>query len=103
MRTVGILLVSLALSAWPGTASADPWKDESGHGKWRESYQRNLDDWRDRHAREYRRERRRRGDYRGEYRPRAFCKVERKRDGDEYKEEWKCRGGARPSTFGYGR
>jgi hypothetical protein len=84
VRTAGVLLASfVALVAWSGEASADPWKDESGHGKWRGSYERNVDDWLDTDARNYRRERRRRGDFRAEYRPRAFCKVERKRDGDE--------------------
>jgi hypothetical protein len=105
MRKVGVLLAScVALAVWPGTTSADPWKDESGHGKWRESYQRGFDDWRgEDDGRDYRRERRRRADHRADYRPRAFCKVKRKAGDDQYKEEWKCRGGARPSTFNHGR
>jgi hypothetical protein len=34
------LLLSLVVGGWLGTAAADPWKDESGHGRWRGGYDR---------------------------------------------------------------
>ncbi|MBY3597581.1 hypothetical protein [Rhizobium bangladeshense] len=71
----------VALTAWTGNALADPWKDESGHGRWYGNYE------------GHRYERRA---YKEEYR-RGGCKVERKWDDDEYKEEIKCKRGARPS------
>lgn len=58
----------LALLAVSSGASADPWKDESGKG--------------------------RHGDKRGEYKEEYWggnCKVERKYEKNEYKEERKCR------------
>ncbi|WP_207457923.1 glycine zipper 2TM domain-containing protein [Azospirillum sp. SYSU D00513] len=72
-----------------GTAWADPWKDESGHGRYRHGHH---------HEGEWRGDRDggRRGD-RAEWKEEYWdgnCKVERKweRDGD-YKEERKCKGG----------
>jgi hypothetical protein len=41
--------LSMALVGMMGTASADPWKDESGHGKSRGSYERHWDRDRDHH------------------------------------------------------
>ena len=35
--------LSLILVGWAGSASADPDKDESGHGRWRGGYERNYD------------------------------------------------------------
>ena len=110
-------VLSLVLVGWAGSANADPDKDESGHGRWREhrydrSYRYDRDDERP-HWRgygddqDYRRPRGRAYGYYGDERRerRAFkqeyddgrCKVERKweRSG-EYKEEVKCRGGRRP-------
>jgi hypothetical protein len=77
MRTSAIAIA--ALLATTGAASADPWKDESGKGRWRGEYR---DDYRRHYAREYKEEFRRGG-----------CKIERKweRSG-EYKEEVKCKG-----------
>lgn len=80
---IGILLAGLT-----GTAFADPWKDESGHGRWRGDF----------HYGEPRYERRA---FKEEYR-RGRCKIERKWDDDEYKEEIKCKRGGRP-TYGYYR
>ncbi|PST26209.1 hypothetical protein C7U60_04030 [Mesorhizobium plurifarium] len=70
--------VAIALSA--GNASADPWKDESGHGRWRGYHDG---------------PRYEQGAYKEEYR-RGRCKIERKWDDDEYREEIKCKRGARP-------
>jgi hypothetical protein len=63
-------------------ASADPWKDESGKGRWRGEYR---DDDRGSYARDRR-------EYKQEFRYNG-CKVERKweRNGG-YKEEIKCDG-----------
>ena len=36
-------VLSLILVGWAGSASADPDKDESGHGRWRGGYERNYD------------------------------------------------------------
>ena len=83
---------SLVLIGWAGGASADPWKDESGKGRWRGGYERGYDH----PGRGY-------GD---RYERRAFkqeyddgrCKYERKLEkSGEYKEEVKCRGGYRSS------
>ena len=66
------VLISASVAAIPLAASADPWKDESGHGK------------RHKHGHD-------RGEYKEEYWD-GSCKVERKfeRNG-EYKEERKCK------------
>ena len=74
--------VIAALLALTGATSADPWKDESGKGRWRGEYRDDYRGGRDHYAREYKEEFRR-GD----------CKIERKweRSG-EYKEEVKCKG-----------
>ncbi|WP_026620861.1 hypothetical protein M728_004833 (plasmid) [Ensifer sp. WSM1721] len=77
---------ALAFAGCAGSALADPWKDESGHGRWR-GY-----DYEPRYERRALKE---------EYR-RGRCKIERKWDDDEYKEEIKCKRGARP-IYGYYR
>jgi hypothetical protein len=64
-----------------GPALADPWKDESGKGRW--GY--------DRGHRSYGYDR----EYKQEFRQ-GNCKIERKWErGGEYKEEIKCKGGHR--------
>ncbi|HJS09058.1 MAG TPA: hypothetical protein VJ809_15420 [Pirellulales bacterium] len=81
MRTVWALMTSAALTLGTGSlVSADPWKDESGKGRW------GRGEYRDDHRRHYARE------YKQEFR-RGNCKIERKweRDGG-YKEEVKCKG-----------
>jgi hypothetical protein len=94
MKIIGVTAaLSIALIGWAGIASADPWKDESGKGRWRGGYERGDDDWR---GRGYYRDRRA---YKEEYR-RGGCKIERKWDGDEYKEEIKCKRGWRPPVYG---
>jgi hypothetical protein len=82
--------LSISLIGWMATASADPWKDESGKGRWRGGYERGDSEWRERGHGNYRDGRRERRTYKEEYR-RGDCKIERKWDGDEYKEEVKCR------------
>lgn len=64
------LAVMATLLLASATASADPWKDESGHGKGRKHD---------------------RSEYKEEFRD-GNCKVERKWErGGDYKEERKCR------------
>ncbi|QSY97778.1 hypothetical protein J2J97_28545 (plasmid) [Rhizobium bangladeshense] len=75
----------VALTVCTGNALADPWKDESGHGRWHGNY--------DGHRYERRA-------HKEEYR-RGGCKIEREWDDDEYKEEIKCNRGARPSYGWY--
>lgn len=71
MKTVRVLLLPALLLTLPLTALADPWKDESGHGKRRGHHQR---------------------EYKEEYWD-GNCKVERKLEkSGEYKEERKCKG-----------
>ncbi|MBP2236588.1 hypothetical protein J2Z31_003102 [Sinorhizobium kostiense] len=89
MKLMAIVAAAgMAFAVLTGNAVADPWKDESGHGRWH-SY---------RYYDEPRYERRA---YKEEYR-RGRCKIERKWDDDEYKEEIKCKRGARP-VYGYYR
>ncbi len=79
----------LAISGWAATAVADPWKDESGKGRWGGGYERGEGGWRERGY----------GYYGGGHKEEFWlggCKVERKWDGDEYKEERKCKRGWRP-------
>lgn len=94
MKIAGALIaMSIAIVGSIGVAGADPWKDESGHQRWMGRYE-YRDDYRPR--RHY--DERRHG-FKEEYR-RGRCKVERKWDDDEYKEEIKCkRGGRRPAYF----
>lgn len=76
------LAILAALILIGGPASADPWKDESGHGGWRGEHRAHA------HGREYAYAREHREEFRH-----GPCEVEREweRDGD-YKEEWKCDG-----------
>ena len=69
---------ALALTLLAGPTFADPWKDESGKGRWGYGYYRSYNYDRD---------------YKQDF-SRSRCKVERKweRNG-EYKEERKCKGG----------
>jgi hypothetical protein len=95
--------LSLILVGWAGSASADPDKDESGHGRWRGGYVRGYDGPRRGYGYDYERPRRERRAFKEEYDD-GRCKVERKweRNG-EYKEERKCRGGRRsPRGAAYG-
>jgi len=79
---LGSLAILILGSA--GVASADPWKDESGHGR----YEGHGDDWGPRRHHDDRRYEHRA--YKEEYR-RGGCKVERKWDRGGYKEEVKCK------------
>ena len=81
-------MVALGLAATSGVALADPWKDESGKGKWRGGYERH-------------------GGYGygggwGEDRKVKLltadgCEVERKWKKGEYEEKVKCK----PGRYGY--
>lgn len=94
MKILGITsAMAMTLAAWSLPALADPWKDESGKGRWRGGYERG-DDWGERGYG------RKRHSYKEEYR-RGGCKVERKWDGDEYKEEVKCKRGRGYPAYGY--
>lgn len=73
MHRIALAVLALAV-VLTGTAQADPWKDESGHGRG--------------------------GEWTQEYRS-GTCKVERKLErGGAYKEEIECDGP--PWAFGYG-
>jgi hypothetical protein len=79
MKKLYLLLLPTMLATIPLSAAADPWKDESGHGRDR-GYGRH--------------------EYKEEYRD-GNCKVERKLEKNgEYKEERKCKG---PDHGYYGR
>lgn len=89
MKIVTLAIAAcVVLSGMAGAALADPWKDESGHGRWRGGG----------YYDEPRYERRA---FKEEYR-RGGCKIERKWDDDEYKEEIKCKRRVRP-VYGYYR
>jgi hypothetical protein len=88
--SLAVLCIATAL-AIPSFAAADPWKDESGHGRWRGEYRDDFQRHRGgygfggRYGGHYARE------YKHEYR-RGGCKYERKWErGGEYKEEVKCK------------
>jgi len=92
--------LSIALIGWTGSASADPWKDESGKGRWRGGYDRSYDHPGRSYSYGYERSRRERRAFKQEYDD-GNCKYERKLErSGEYKEEVKCRRGARP-IYGY--
>ncbi|MPZ38407.1 MAG: hypothetical protein GEU95_10110 [Rhizobiales bacterium] len=83
MKTQLSLAICAAIAlATGGAVSADPWKDESGRGRWRSEYR---DYNRDAYAQQRR-------EYKEEFYHQG-CKVkrERKRDGS-YKEEVECEG-----------
>jgi hypothetical protein len=75
MKRAFLALCAMTVLAAP--AMADPWKDESGKGRWRDGDRRAYNE-----SREYKQEFRQ-----------GNCKIERKweRSG-EYKEEVKCKG-----------
>jgi hypothetical protein len=75
------VLSIVAMALMSGPALSDPWKDESGKGRWGPDRDRGY-------YRSYNYDR----EYKQEYR-RGNCKIERKweRDGG-YKEETKCKG-----------
>jgi hypothetical protein len=88
MKIIGIAALSLVLASSFGAAGADPWKDESGHGRGRGEWSRHWD-----RARHWDRDRYEARERKVEYDD-GRCKVERKwGKGGEYKEERKCRGG----------
>jgi hypothetical protein len=112
MKRTLMILVGCAVAATSGAAFADPGKDESG--KWRERgaysygqgngygygrqfYERGFPA----RGHGYREERRERRAFKQEFWD-GNCKVERKWDGDEYKEERKCKRGRAPA-YGYYR
>lgn len=83
MKLVAILMLSLASFGWLDMATADSWKDESGHGRWRSDY-----------------------GYGGGYYEkdgklklytRDGCEVERRWKKGEYEEKIKCK----PGRYGY--
>jgi opacity protein-like surface antigen len=69
MKCIASLFIGAVLASVSTSALADPWKDESGHGRY------------GRYGG---------GEYKEEYWD-GHCKVKRKWDGDEYKEERKCK------------
>jgi hypothetical protein len=77
MKLVGVALV-LAVVA-PNMAAADPWKDESGKGRWRDGYARFDRDWDD--------------DRKVKFRTADGCEIERKFKKGEYEEKVKCKPG----------
>ncbi|RWG45226.1 hypothetical protein [Mesorhizobium sp.] len=99
MKILGTMLaMSMAMTGCIGVAAADPWKDESGHGRWMGRYEQGGD-YRRTH-RYYREHRYGRRAYKEEYR-RGRCKIERKWEEDEYKEEIKCKRGWRRPAYVY--
>lgn len=97
MKTLSLTVALLTmLAGLAGQAAADPWKDESGHGRWIGRHDDDDRHWRPRRQkREHRYERRA---YKEEYRE-GGCKIEREWSEDEYKEEIKCERGRRPSAY----
>lgn len=90
-----VAAIVLGLGGWTSMAAADPWKDESGKGRWHYEREGGFPGWGYGYA--YPRERR---TYKEEYRT-GNCKVERKWESSgEYKEEVKCKGGDRGGYFG---
>lgn len=96
MKAVHLTVALFVAVSGAGVAAADPWKDESGHGRWIERYEHDRDRegffnrlrHHDQHA------------YREEYWE-GGCKIERKWDEDGYEEEVKCKRGARPPAYYY--
>jgi len=84
MKIMGAITALALLAGSAGAAAADPWKDESGKGRWG-GYERGDDGWRGE-----RRGRHARGEYKEEYRM-GGCKIERKWERGGYKEETKCK------------
>jgi hypothetical protein len=101
-----------AVLACPLAANADPWKDESGHGRWEKGYSRDDDDWRRRYYDpkdddDWRRESHRRDDDDGWHRRyggdddwrrkgrasygHGRCQIESRWNGDEYLQLKRCK------------
>jgi Ni/Co efflux regulator RcnB len=78
MKVLGITALALAVVA-PNMAAADPWKDESGKGRWRDGYPRFDRDWDD--------------DRKVKFRTADGCEIERKFKKGEYEEKVKCKPG----------
>jgi hypothetical protein len=75
-----LVMAALALAvAVPNVAAADPWKDESGKGRWRDGYARFDRDWDE--------------DRKFKYRSADGCEIERKWKKGEYEEKVKCKPG----------
>jgi hypothetical protein len=85
MRTP-LTVTLLVVSGWAATATADPWKDGSGGGRWGGGYESGEDGSRERGYVYY-------GSGRKEEYWSAGCKFEQKWNGKEYEEERKCRRG----------
>ena len=80
LRILGLLMLAMAFFS-SQQASADEGKDESGHGKGKYEYKEEKHEGRG-------------GEYKHEWQD-GNCKYEYKSDGHGYKEERKCKGGAR--------
>ncbi len=80
LRILGLLMLAMAFFS-SQQASADKWKDESGHGKGKYEYKREKHKGRGKK-------------YKHEWQD-GNCKYEYKSDGHGYKEERKCKGGPR--------
>ncbi len=75
-----MLMIALAIASVPGSAGADPWKDESGQGRWRGAFDRHDDrGW------DVRRDRK------VKIRTADGCEIERKWKKGEYEEKVKCK------------
>jgi hypothetical protein len=89
--------MSLILIGWTGSASADPWKGESGKDHRRGGYERSYGGPARGYGYGYERPLRERRAFKQEYDD-GRCKYERKLEkSGEYKEEVKCRGDDRSS------
>ena len=83
MRLLAIIILSLAPFGWLESATADSWKDESGHGRWHGDYGNGSGYYeKDRKLKFYTRD---------------GCEVERKWKKGEYEEKVKCK----PSRYGF--
>lgn len=98
MKAFHLTLALFVAVSGAEVAAADPWKDESGHGRWMEHYGRDDEH---REGLFERLRRRERHAYKEEYWE-GGCKVERKWDEDGYEEEVKCKHDARPPAYYHG-
>ena len=81
MKRIVTLALGLAFSGGIGIASADPWKDESGKGRWRQGYERyGYGGWGE-------------SDRKVKFRTSDGCEAERKWKKGEYEEKVKCKPG----------
>ena len=85
---IRIFAAAILAATLTAPASADPWKDESGKGRWRggQEWRGGSGDW-DRPR-----------DRKMKYRTADGCEIERKWKKGEYEEKVKCKGGPR---YGY--